>query len=228
MVLWQGDGLALPAEDRPGIACVGDVEGGGGHEDDIGSATDGSSDVLLLLGVGDLLAGSNFVEGQLPLGALDHLIDPFEGLVEGYRELACFVVGIGHEFLGEDISNVLADLEAWVGEGVPPCPSKTAKRALPSPILGLWIAASSMFLRQPEWAEGYLAFRLRRRRSRGLTHRQSACLCSVLTDIHPLLIFITPTFCWCFQICCLNLKFYFTSPPSHLSSPIPTVSPVWL
>ena len=112
MVLRKSDGLALPAEDGPGITCVGHVEGGGGHEDDIGSATDGSSNVLLLLGVGNLLASSNFVEGELPLGALDHLIDPFEGLVEGCRELAGFVVGIGHEFLGEDISNVLAYLEA--------------------------------------------------------------------------------------------------------------------
>ena len=103
----------------------------------------------------------------MSLLALDQFIYSFEGLIEGCDELTVFVGRVVHELLGEDVCDVFADLETWVGVKVPPWPSKTAKRLLPSPMLQVWMAASSMLFLQPEWGDGYLAFRRRRRRRPG-------------------------------------------------------------
>ena len=48
---------------------------------------------------------------------------------------------------------------------VPPWPSKTANKALPSPISTSWMAASYMFFLQPSSWFLYLAFQLNRRKS---------------------------------------------------------------
>jgi hypothetical protein len=66
------------------------------------------------------------------------------------------------EFLEEDSADILADFEAFFGESLPPCPSKTAKRELLSPMLSSWMAASSMVFRQPAYGQLYPAFLLRR------------------------------------------------------------------
>ena len=91
VVFRKGDCFSFPAEDGPRVSRVGDVVVGGGDQEDVGRATDTASDVLFLLRCGGFGPASNFIESLLPVLALDELINPFEGLVQGLLELLVLV-----------------------------------------------------------------------------------------------------------------------------------------
>ena len=85
---------------------------GRSNEEDVSSAADCSSDVLLLLLRSRLSAVPNFVKGILALGAFYEFVDPLEGLVQSLLELTVFVRSTSHQLLSEDVCDVAADFEA--------------------------------------------------------------------------------------------------------------------
>lgn len=144
MVKRKIDSFALPAEDAPWVSSISHIEMGGCDKNYISRATSVFWNRIRDMDI------PNAVELNAGLLTFNLFIHFFERLVQSLGINLVFVCRSFFENADKFPLNIFAHFVTFITEAIPPCPSKTAKRELPSPKSASWMSASSIDFLHPE------------------------------------------------------------------------------
>lgn len=135
MVFTQSYRLTISAQHWPGVTSVSYNVVLFGNKYNISCASHSRSNEFLLMLVDWLqFIVANDSKLVLPLGRLQDLINVFECLIKCFLKVFILIWFEFSELSNKNFADILADFKPWVSSYLPPCPSKTANRPIPSPM----------------------------------------------------------------------------------------------